>query len=274
MTGRDFDEALRGLETGAEEADDSGAPRGAPADAAAHPAVPALRQQFGEAVLHHTVTGGDEHVVYIDADRNVEILGWLKEDPAQRYELLLDVTAVDYAGGRPLEVVYQLISIEHRRTLRIKATLPLTALEIDSVTSLWQTANWLEREAYDMFGIHFRNHPDLRRILMPNNYAEGHPLRKDFPLRGRFSRAEQTRRALSMSIEDFYTPHELEVGRVPPVQAVTREEKGTTPAPAPAAAAADPEGTVGRPNDETWSPGTSGSAAGGAPAPRDAGGSA
>ncbi len=69
----------------------------------------------------------------------------------------------------------------------MKAELPLDALEIDSVYFLWRSADWLEREVFDMFGIVFRGHPDLRRILMPYNYAEGHPLRKDFPLRGRFS---------------------------------------------------------------------------------------
>jgi NADH-quinone oxidoreductase subunit C len=262
-----FSEALHGLETGATEPADSGAPRGAAADAASHPTVAALRGKFGDAILHHTVVAQDEHVVYIAPERNVDILRWLKQDAAQKYVLLLDLTAVDYGGGRPLEVIYQLISIEHRRTLRLKATLPLTDLEIESATAVWSTANWLERECFDMFGIHFRNHPDLRRILMPANYAEGHPLRKDFPLRGRFSRAEQTRRALSMPVEDYYTPHELSVGRLPPVPAVTREEAGPMPAPAPEHAAADAEGTLGRPNDEDWNPGASGSAAGGAPAP-------
>jgi NADH-quinone oxidoreductase subunit C len=273
MAEKSFDEALHGLETGATEPQDDGAPHGESADPTSHPAVAALRNRFGDAVLHHTIVGRDEHVIYIPADRNREILGWLRNEAGHRYDLLLDVTAVDWGGGRPLEVVYQLISVEQNQVLRVKATLPLAALEIDSVVALWNSANWMEREAFDMFGIHFRGHPDLRRILMPNNYAEGHPLRKDFPLRGRFSRAEQTRRALSMAVEDFYTPHELEVGRfVPPVQAVTRDDVGTTPAPDPAQAAGDPSGTSGRPNDEEWSPGVSGSAASGAPGPSHPGG--
>lgn len=271
MAEKSFDEALSGLETGGTGEPEAGAPHGEPADASSHPTVAAMREQFGDAVLFHTIVGRDEHVVYVPAERIREVLGWMKD--GQGYGLLLDVTAVDFGGGRPLEVVYQLISVDHDRVLRVKATLPLTALEVDSVVSLYHSANWMEREAYDMFGIHFRGHPDLRRILMPNNYAEGHPLRKDFPLRGRFSRAEQTRRALSMAVEDFYTPHELEVGRmIPPVPAVTRDEVGTTPAPDPAQAAADPSGTVGRPNDEDWTPGTQGSAAGGAPAPGGPGG--
>ena len=93
----------------------------------------------------------------------------------------------------------------------MKAELPVDRLEIRSVVDLWNSANWMERETYDMFGIDFDGHPDLRRILMPENYAEGHPLRKDFPLRGRFSRAEQTRRALEMDVEDFYIPEEMAV---------------------------------------------------------------
>ncbi|HSJ08204.1 MAG TPA: NADH-quinone oxidoreductase subunit C [Longimicrobiales bacterium] len=262
MADRKFDDALRDLETGPEDAPQGEPSLGAAADPATHAGVAAMRERFGDAVLHHTIMAGDEHVVYVAADRIVDVLGWLQGDEAQRYDLLLDVTAVDYGSGRPLEVVYQLWSIPNRRALRVKATLPLTALEIDSVTGLWKTADWLEREAYDLFGIHFRGHPDLRRIMMPDNYAEGHPLRKDFPLRGRFTRSEQTRRALAMGVEDVYTPAELELGRMPAPAGEPRE------LPGPAAAA---EATEGRPNDEQdWSLGTSGSAAGGAPGPEGA----
>ncbi|HEX6134185.1 MAG TPA: NADH-quinone oxidoreductase subunit C [Longimicrobiales bacterium] len=258
MTEKSFDEALRGLETGEEAGAGSGAPRGAAADASSHPSVAALRDRFGDAVLHHTIMAGDEHVVYVASERVRELLQWLRDDAGQRYDLLVDLTAVDYGGGRPLEVVYQLWSTTERRQLRIKATLPLTALEIDSVVEIWRAADWLEREVWDLFGIHFRGHPDLRRIMMPDNYAEGHPLRKDFPLRGRFTRAEQTRRALAMAVEDFYTPDEL---------AVTG---GAAPSGTPKATESASEGGNGvpdRPNDPDWSPGTSGSAAGGAPAP-------
>ena len=181
-----------------------------------NPSVTVLRDQFPGAVLRNEICAGDEDVVYVDPDRVCEILGWLHNDPDQHYDHLADVTAVDHGGGRPLEVVYQLWSIPHRAALRVKAELPLDALEIESVTGIWVGADWLEREVYDLFGITFAGHPDLRRILMPENYAEGHPLRKDFPLRGRFSRAEQTRRALTQDPKDYYVPGEI-AERVPQV---------------------------------------------------------
>jgi NADH-quinone oxidoreductase subunit C len=208
----DFERGLAGLEVGASGGGDNRARNFEEAPAGSHPSVDALRAQFGDAVVSHVIMAGDEHVVYIQPERNLEMLRWLKEDPAQHYDLLKDVTAIDFGGGRPLELLYELWSIPHRRQLRVKCALPLYALEVDSVVEVWNTANWHERETYDMFGINFRNHPDMRRILMPENYAEGHPLRKDFPLRGRFSRAEQTRRALEMDVEDHYTPDELDVG--------------------------------------------------------------
>ena len=176
----------------------------------ASPTVEALRAAFPDAVVRDLVQSGDQQVVYVDPARNTTVLEWLRGDPGRRFNLLVDVTAVDYGDARPLEVVYQLWSIPRREALRVKCELPLSRLSIASVTSLWSTANWLEREVYDLFGIEFTGHPDLRRILMPDNYAEGHPLRKDFPLRGRFSRAEQTRRALSQDMEQYYMPEDME----------------------------------------------------------------
>ena len=180
-----------------------------------HPSIVALKETFGDAILRWELVSGDQHVVYIDRDRTLEILTWLQQDDGQHYEFLSDVTGVDFGGGRPLQVVYQLFSLAHHRTLRVKAEVPLHDPRIESLCSLWKTANWLEREVYDLFGITFENHPDHRRILMPDDYAEGYPLRKDFPLRGRFSRAEQTRRALKQDLDHDYTPFELDVGREP-----------------------------------------------------------
>lgn len=194
---------------------------GAGADPSSHPSVAALVERFGDAVYGHRISAGDQHVVFIDAARSTEILTFLKDEPDHRYDLLRDVTAVDYGGGRPLHVVWVLFSTSTLLSLRVKAELPLDALEIDSVVPLWQTANWLEREVYDLFGITFKGHPDLRRIMMPMDYAEGHPLRKDFPLRGRFTRAEQTRRALAQNLDKFYTHHDIEVGRTPQRVALT-----------------------------------------------------
>jgi NADH-quinone oxidoreductase subunit C len=194
-----------------------------------HPSVGALRGRFGDAILRHEVVAGDEHVVFVEPSQSFEILQWLKEDADELYNFLSDVTAVDYGGDRPIQVVYQLSSIPYKRALRIKAELVVSALEIDSVVALWSTADWLEREVYDLFGVRFRNHPDLRRILMPDDYAEGYPLRKDFPLRGRFSRAEQTRRALAYEPEDYYIPEELKIGEGRNPQVVPWREVGGDP---------------------------------------------
>lgn len=214
MSKDSFRKGLEDLDAGAGAAEGGEIPRpDSPDHVPPHPSVDALRAEFGEAVLRHEVVSGDEHIVYLPAERIVEILTWLKEDPGQRFDLLRDVTAIDYGGGLPLQIVYELWSIPFRRQLRIKVELPLSELEIDTVYYVWRAADWLEREVYDMFGVVFHGHPDLRRILMPYNYAEGHPLRKDFPLRGRFTRAEQTRQSLSLRLEDHYSPYEINLAR-------------------------------------------------------------
>lgn len=176
------------------------------------PSVPALRRAFGDAVERVAVSCGDT-IVYLRTDRVHEALAWLKTDPEQQFDYLTDVTAVEYRDPeRPLEVVWQLRSLPRKADLRVKAALdPSAPLEVPSVCDLWKGADWLEREVYDMFGVVFTGHPDLRRILMWETYAEGHPLRKDFPLRGHFSRAEQTRQALAAAPEAHYSLDELSI---------------------------------------------------------------
>ena len=109
-------------------------------------------------------------------------------------------------------MVWHLRSLPYRRFLRIKVQLPKgQPLEVASVYDIYRAADWLERECYDMFGIRFRGHPDLRRILMWEQYKEGFPLRKDFPLRGRFSRSEQLRQSLAQNPEARYSMEELSI---------------------------------------------------------------
>jgi NADH-quinone oxidoreductase subunit C len=182
------------------------------APVAVSPSVGPLRAAFGEAIGRHVVSCGDT-IVYVDPARAHDVLAWLKDTPDQAYNYLTDVTAVDYRDPeRQLEVVWQLRSLGRRADLRIKAELDKRGpLEVRSVVDLWRGADWLEREVYDMFGVVFAGHPDLRRILMWETYAEGYPLRKDFPLRGHFSRAEQTRQALAANPEAHYSMEELSI---------------------------------------------------------------
>jgi NADH-quinone oxidoreductase subunit C len=176
------------------------------------PSVEALRREFGAAVTRHAVSCGDT-IVYVERERAHDVLAWLKTSADQAFNYLTDVTCVDYRDPeRPLEVVWQLRSLARRADLRVKAELDKRgSLEVRSVVDLWRGADWLEREAYDMFGVVFTGHPDLRRILMWETYAEGFPLRKDFPLRGHFSRAEQTRQALAANPEAHYSMEELSI---------------------------------------------------------------
>ncbi len=174
--------------------------------------VAALRAAFGPAIRRHDVVAGDT-IVLVDAARVHDILAWLRDTPGQRYDYLVDVTAVEYRDReRLLEVVWFLRALERAEDLRLKVELAKDGpLAVPTCTDLWRGADWLEREVWDMFGIRFSGHPDLRRLLMWETYAEGHPLRKDFPLRGHFSRAEQTRQALGGAAEKHYSLEELSI---------------------------------------------------------------
>lgn len=123
-----------------------------------------------------------ELTVEIAPERIVEACLFLKND--RQFERLSSVTAVDRYPSQPrFEIVYHLQSIAHNLRLRLKCRLAGERPEIDAVTAVWRSANWYEREVFDLFGVTFRNHPDLRRILMPEDW-EGHPLRKDYPITG------------------------------------------------------------------------------------------
>jgi NADH:ubiquinone oxidoreductase subunit C len=131
------------------------------------PSVSALQEAFGPAIERPLVSC-DQTIVYISQDRSHDVLAWLKDTPGQEFNYLTDVTAVDYRDPeRPLEVVYQLRSLGRKADLRLKVALDKRVpMELRSVYDLWRGADWLEREVYDMFGVTFVGHPDLRRILM------------------------------------------------------------------------------------------------------------
>jgi NADH-quinone oxidoreductase subunit C len=178
----------------------------------ANPSAADARAKFGAAIRRIEVVWGETNV-YVAPESVLDIIRWLHDDPSQRYDYLSDVTAVEYRDlEQPIEVVWHLRSLPYRRFLRVKAALTKNrALEIPSVWSIYKSADWMERECFDMFGIKFIGHPDLRRILMWEQYREGFPLRKDFPLRGRFSRAEQLRQALAANPEARYSMEELSI---------------------------------------------------------------
>ena len=179
-------------------------------DAADHPSIRALRDRFGDGVRRVERDALGYPVVWIDPRLNADVLRFLRETPDQSYDLLADIMGAHAGIGAPIQVWYQLWSMAHGRQLRVACDVPLQDLELDTVTDQWLAADWLERETWDMYGVGFRGHPDLRRILMPENYEEGFPLRKDFPLRGRFSRSAQVSRALSRDLVDIYSVEELE----------------------------------------------------------------
>jgi NADH-quinone oxidoreductase subunit C len=155
----------------------------------------------------------DMPTVYLDRDRLLEVGKTLRDDPRLQFVFLADVTAVDLLPAEPrYEVVYHLASLgEHYRAagataavppmrLRVKVRVPADDARIPSVTSLWPTAGWPEREVFDLFGLEFEGHPDLRRILMPEEW-EGFPLRKDYPVQIR--KDTQSWSPIQLSPEEF-----------------------------------------------------------------------
>lgn len=152
-----------------------------PADAGDHPLVRKLKLQFGEAIGEAVEFIG-QLSVNVDGERIVEICEFLKRDQDTPFNYLSDLTCVHYPDrwDAPFEIVYNLFSIETNERIRLKARTDANT-GVETVTGVWPAANWLEREVFDLFGIRFTNHPDLRRLLLPPDW-EGYPMRKDYPL--------------------------------------------------------------------------------------------
>jgi len=164
-----------------------------PTDASDNQLVRKLKGTFNSMVGEATEFIG-QISIRIEPSGIVGVCNFLRDDPETRFNYLSDLTCVHFPMRQeaPLEIVYNLYSISRNERVRLKVSIAEGA-SIDSVTGVWPTANWMEREVYDLFGVSFRNHPDLRRLLLPPDW-EGHPLRKDYPLE--FIENEWTRKHL------------------------------------------------------------------------------
>ena len=148
-----------------------------------------LRARFGQGIVEtHDFRG--EHTAVVDRRALAEILRFCRDDEALRFDVLMDLTAVDYSmfpgreDGPRFEVVYHLYSIAHNHRLRLKTRVDEDDAVVPTVVPLWPIADWFEREVWDMFGVRFEGHPNLKRLLMYEEFV-GHPLRKDYPIQRR-----------------------------------------------------------------------------------------
>ena len=145
-----------------------------------------LGERFPTGLVETHAHRGD-HTAVAAPEALLDLLRFCRDDGALSCDVLTDLTAVDYArfpgceDGPRFEVVYQLYSLRHNHRLRVKVRVDEDAALVPTAVSLWPIANWLEREVWDMFGIRFEGHPDLRRLLLYEEFV-GHPLRKDYPI--------------------------------------------------------------------------------------------
>mgnify|MGYP001566885146 CR=1 FL=1 len=150
-----------------------------------HPLAEQIQAKFPDVPFQVVEWRGDLAVT-VKREYLLRVATYLHNDPAMDFDYIVHVSSVDWPeDDERFEVVWEFYSIRKRHRIRLKTRTPESDCEVESLCSLWRGANYMEREVYDMMGIRFRNHPDLRRILMPDDYTEGYTLRKDFPLQGK-----------------------------------------------------------------------------------------
>jgi NADH-quinone oxidoreductase subunit C len=137
-----------------------------------------LKARFGDDVGALSEPKIDQHCV-VKAERLVEVCRFLKTESGLDFDFLEDLTAVDWPKRNVIEVVYHLVSYKHRHVFKLKVETDRAAPVVPTAVVVWKTANWFEREVYDLFGVTFTGHPDLRRLMLPDDWI-GHPLRKDY----------------------------------------------------------------------------------------------
>jgi NADH-quinone oxidoreductase subunit C len=154
------------------------------APGAREPLLPRLQEAFGDRIVASHSQCGDETIL-IERDGMLEVFQQLRDRPEFAFNCLADETAVDYLGKTPrFELICNLHSLTHGHRLRVKVGVPEEDPIVSSLVPLWKSANWLEREVWDMYGIRFSGHPDLRRVLLYEEFV-GHPLRTDYPVNKR-----------------------------------------------------------------------------------------
>ena len=147
-------------------------------------ALDRLKENFGPAILETHSQHGNETAV-VEKDKIVEIIRFLKDAAGLEFNFMMDLAGVDYPERRErFEVVYHLYSLKNKKRIRLKVRVPEERPVVPTITSLYKAANWFEREAFDMYGIRFEGHPNLKRILTFDEF-EGYPLRKDYPVNKR-----------------------------------------------------------------------------------------
>jgi NADH-quinone oxidoreductase subunit C len=174
-----------------------------------------LTNKLGSQLVESGLELGDA-VVRINRDRALDFFKLLKLDAEFQFNMLSDLTAIDWMDQKQerFEVVYHLLSLTKLHRLRVRVFVPEQAPELDSVTSLWAGANFMEREAWDMYGVVFKGHPDLRRILMYDEF-KGHPLRKDYPVQGKQPRIPLRSAEVQNTARDMTRPALVKINKRP-----------------------------------------------------------
>lgn len=154
-------------------------------DGGQHPVAQKVQTHFPAAFIGATLFRGDLSI-HLKKEGLFEVGRLLRDHPVLDFDYPVHVSSVDHMGERErFEVVYEFFSVRKKHQVRLKTRVSEEDCTVDSLTPLWEGLNFMEREVYDMMGIKFNNHPDLRRILLPDEYDEGYPLRKNFPIEGR-----------------------------------------------------------------------------------------